>query len=178
MQRPTWRQDIRGLSLYVLLPVLVFLALLLALAAGEIQSVQTARQDMSRYEEIALQHVADGAITLAPTNASEWNTAATVSGNPAETAFTQALTEAVAGTPWEHLPIHILAFQVFTASDVGQPAPVGYPTPTITSPGYYADVSFPWPLNLPGGGHVTLRVPETMQANVFSAPNTTWNPNP
>ena len=149
---------------------------LLALGATTIQSVFNARQAMSRYEQIALQQVADSAAVAVPANGVEWTKATTVTSSTASAQFTQVLSSEVANTPWAHLPITVTAFDIFTPQDVGQSAPAGYPNATITAPGYFARVQFPWPLDLLGGGTVTETVAASMQANIFDAPNNQWNP--
>lgn len=169
-----WR-DQGGQSTYVLLPPLMLVGTLLALGATTIQSVFNARQAMSRYEQIALQQVADSAVVAVPANGVEW-TKATTPLSTASAQFTQVLSSEVAKTPWAHLPITVTAFAIFTPQDVGQAAPAGYPTATITAPGYYAQVQFPWKLDLLGGGQVTETVAASMQANIFDAPNNQWNP--
>lgn len=172
-----WRKDTRGVALYILLPFLVFAALLLALGGATIQSVRTARSTMSRYVQIALQQTADAAVSVYPTTGGEWTATATASRSAA-TVFATALRAQFVGTPWAQLPVTVQNFQVFTPQEVGQPAPPGYPNPTITAPGYYVRIRFPWRLLVPGAATVPIRVAEVMQANSFSAPNRNWNPAP
>ncbi len=142
-----------------------------------IHSVAIARATMSRDMQIALQQTADAAVTLAPTTGIQW-TKSTDSATPVETAFQQNLSQVLTATPWASMSIDVKAFQVYTPADIGQPAPWGYPGTTISGPGYYAAVAFPWKVVsfLPS---VTITVPEVMQANSLVEPGNvspTWNP--
>lgn len=174
-ERGAWRRDTRGVALYILLPVLSFGALLFTLAGTAVQSVRTAHATMVRYVQIALQQTTDAAQTINLQSGAQWTNNQTATQSAA-TAFTQDLTAELAGTPWAHVPVTLVTFQVLTPQQVGQPAPAGYPNPTVTAPGYYAVITFPCPLPFPGVGPVTIPVTQSIQANTFSAPNTTWNP--
>jgi len=162
---------------YVLLAITTLMTVGLTGYFTALHSVQVARATMSRYVQIALQQVADGAVTVDPTSGSQW-TKSTAPPSPAAALFQQDLEATMAGTPWAKIPVSVLALNVYTPANVGQPAPWGYPGTTITAPGYYAEVAFPWrPVAfLPT---VTITVPEEMQANSLAQPGTgqpQWNP--
>lgn len=176
-RRTPWHRDRQGLSLYIFLPFLIFASTLLALAGGELQSFRAAHAAMTRYMQIALQQTADATQTVSPGTGAQWTAQATIT-QTASAIFTQDLTAEFVGTPWAHMAVHLQAFRVLTPHDVGQPAPRGYPGATITAPGYYAVVTFPWQFPWPGPGQLTIPVVAVMQANTYSAPNSTWNPAP
>lgn len=162
---------------YVMLMILMFLGIGTTGYFTTLHSVAIARATMSRNMQIALQQTADAAVTLNPTTGSQW-TKATDSGSRVEKTFQAALSQVLTGTPWTSMSIDVKTFQVYTPADIGQPAPWGYPGTTISGPGYYAEVTFPWKVLsfLPS---VTVTVPEVMQANSLVEPGNispTWNP--
>ncbi len=162
---------------YVMLMILMFLGIGTTGYFAAIHSVAIARATMSRDMQIALQQTADTAVTLNPTTGSQW-TKTTDPGSSVEDTFQTALSQVLTGTPWASMSIDVKAFQVYTLADIGQPAPWGYPGTTISGPGYYAEVTFPWKVLsfLPS---VTVTVPEVMQANSLVEPGNvspTWNP--
>jgi len=172
---------------YMMLLLTMFLGVGLTGFYTAIHSIEIARATMSRYLQIALQQTADASVTLDPTTGVQWTKAVTqaspVSGAPGENlpvenVFQQVLATTVTSTPWAHLPVTIQAFDVFTPQDIGNPAPFGYPGTTISGPGYYAEVTFPWK-PIPFLPAVTVTVPEVMQANSLVEPGgvpPVWNP--
>lgn len=162
---------------YVLLLIIMFLGIGTTGYFTAIHSVAIARATMSRDLQIALQQTADAAVTLAPTTGSQW-TKTTDASSPVEETFQADLSQVLTGTPWKTVSIDVQAFQVYTPADIGQLAPWGYPGTTISGPGYYAEVTFPWKVLsfLPS---ITITVPEVMQANSLVEPGNVppvWNP--
>jgi hypothetical protein len=162
---------------YVMLAIISLLTMGLTAYLATVHSIQVARATMSRYVQIALQQVADAAVTVDPATGGQW-TKTTAATAPAAVLFQQDLRGVMAGTPWAAMPVAVVAFHIYTPQDVGAPAPWGYPGSTISAPGYYAEVTFPWRVTgwLPA---VTITVPEVMQANVDAQPGSgppAWNP--
>lgn len=176
-QHLRWLKDSDGVALYVLLPFLIFGSTLLALGGAELQSFRTAHATMTRYVQIALQQMVDEAQTVTPATGAQWTPQMTPSQTVSAT-FIQDLAQELQGTPWASMPVHVQVFQVLTPQDVGQPAPAGYPGSTVTAPGYYALVTYPWHFPFPGPGTKVIPVAVAIQANTYSARNGTWNPAP
>lgn len=174
-RRPRWLHDTDGVALYVLLPFLIFGSAVMAIGGSELQQFRTADATMTRYVQIALQQTADASLTVAPPTGAQWTPQLTPTQTASAT-FTQDLATQLQGTPWAPLTVTVQAFQVLTPQDVGQPAPAGYPGSTVTAPGYYALVTYPWNFPFPGPGSRTIPVAVVIQANTYSAPNSTWNP--
>ena len=168
-------KDTQGVALYILLPFLIFGAAVISVGGAELQSFRTAQATMTRYVQVALQQTADASQTVTPTTGAQWTPQLTPTQS-ASAAFTQDLANELQGTPWASMAVSVQAFQVLTPQDVGQPAPAGYPGTTVTAPGYYALVTFPWTFPFPGPGTKTIPVAVVIQANTYSAPNSTWNP--
>lgn len=151
--------------------------LLLSLAWAAIHDVAVTRATMSRYMQDALQQAGNSAGTILPVpssgSANEWVKTVPTSASSLQAAFTQDLAGVTQGTPFHKLPWTVSTFTLYTQNQVGAPAPWGFPGNTVSSPGVYAVVAFPW--NLPLIGSVTVKAPEWMAANAFTGPDKAWN---
>jgi len=174
--RPLW-SDRSGQGTYLLLIPLMLIILLLSLAWMAIHSVTVARATMSGYMQDALQQAGNSAGTILvkqPSgSANDWVKTVPVASASLQAAFTQDLKGVTQGTPFHKLPWTVSTFTLYTQSEVGAPAPWGFPGNTVSSPGVYAVVAFPW--NLPLIGSVTVKAPEWMAANAFTGPDKGWN---
>lgn len=162
---------------YVMLTITSLLTIGLTGYFTALHSVQVARASMSRYAQIALQQVGDSAVTLDAAQGTQW-TKSTGPATGAALAFQQDLQQTLQGTPWTTIPVTLQTFTVYTPQDVGDAAPWGYPGASISAPGYYVDLSFPWKVGW-GLPPVTVTVAEVMQANSVAQPGQgapTWNP--
>lgn len=169
--------DRSGQGTYILLIPLMLVILLITLAWTAIHSVTVARATMSGYMQDALQQAGNSAGTILvkqPSgSANEWVKTVPTAAFSLQAAFTQDLTGVTQGTPFQKLPWTVSAFTLYTQNEVGTAAPWGFPGNTVSSPGVYAVVAFPW--NLPLIGSVTVKVPEWMAANAFTGPDQGWN---
>lgn len=133
----------------------------LGIASMLISGVETARADMSRYEQIALARTADRLSAVVATSGTQGVTSA-----QAKNIFASALKN-VTPSSWNY---SVEQVQVYDSSQAGALLPDGK---TVPGAGIFAEVGLKWQTPV-SGLNPTIQCPEFMKANIFVQPTGDW----